>query len=454
MHDYIWKRKLRTPVMILAMISLFNIIAGCTESSESDDERVQLKVLSLSEKGFYSTYGVPFMSRFPNVDIEVVTLPLFLEESPQQRKDKQIQFIESEQPDILLLSEQQFKDVSSENLLMELDTLLNQDKDKQFLSGMVPTVTDYIRSIGSGRLYGLSNRFYSQALYYNKDLFDRANIPYPRDGMNWEEVLQLAQLFNREGTESYGLMLTQASSPFQLAIQIGLSKSMRYVDGKGEKITISGEHWRHIFEMAVQSFQSKSIYESSDADQPQPGMTYNDILHLDPFLSGKTAMVISGSFLAEQIKDVQLLDHEKKLNWDMATIPSDGRTIDFSSFIWLEDVVTINSKAPNVKAAWEFVKYVNGDEYARISSAARLNNGGLTSRTSYLKDTEGHNYAAFYDLSITSGGPGWIERLPQGFHSAFNEAGERELTKVYEGQISIEQALQNLEDEGLQMLRK
>ncbi|MFC4306302.1 extracellular solute-binding protein [Cohnella boryungensis] len=62
---------------------------------------------------------------------------------------------------------------------------------------MAPTVSEYIRSIGSGRLYGLSNAYNSQALYYNKDLFDRAGVAYPRDGMNWEEVLQLAQRFNQ-----------------------------------------------------------------------------------------------------------------------------------------------------------------------------------------------------------------------------------------------------------------
>ncbi|WP_182914470.1 extracellular solute-binding protein [Paenibacillus sp. 1011MAR3C5] len=110
-------------------------------------------------------------------------MPSFHEESPQERKNKLIQMIETEQPDILFLYEYQFKEIASENMLMDLDTLLNQDKDNGILSGMVPVKTEYLRSIGSGKLYGLSNGFYSRALYHNKDLFDRANVPYPRDGM-------------------------------------------------------------------------------------------------------------------------------------------------------------------------------------------------------------------------------------------------------------------------------
>ncbi|MFF2888523.1 ABC transporter substrate-binding protein [Paenibacillus sp. NPDC057967] len=391
------------------------------------------------------------MSKYPNVDIEIIQMPSLYEESPQEQKNKLIQFIESERPDLVFLYDHQFKEVSSENMLMDLDTLLNQDKDNGILSGMVPVITDYLRSIGSGKLYGLANGFYSRALYYNKDLFDRANVPYPRDGMSWEEVLQLAQLFNQEETGSSGLRLFTASTPFQLAIEVGLSKNLRYVDNKGEQVTISGEQWRHVFEMVMQSFQSKSIYESSDDHLPQPGMSYKDVLSLNPFISGKTAMAISGNDLADTIKQLQLLDSEHHLNWDMVTIPSDRQTINISSYIWLQHVVAINAKATNLNAAWQFMKYMNSDEYAKIFTTAQLESN-LTSRMEYLKDAEGHNFAAFYDLTIDPTDSSWMESLPQAFHSAFNEAGEKELTKVYEGQASIDQALQNLEAIGTQLL--
>lgn len=89
------------------------------------------------------------------------------------------------------------------------------------------------------------------------------------------------------------------------------------------------------------------------------------------------------------------MNKEKKLNWDIVTIPSDSQTINISSYIWLDNVVAINSKTSNVKTTWQFMKYINGDEYARVSSTAHFNSG-LPSRMEFLKDAEGHNLGAFY----------------------------------------------------------
>jgi multiple sugar transport system substrate-binding protein len=105
----------------------FLLTVGCTDSKDplaiSKDDKVTLKVLCESEKAFYSMYGALFLSKFPNVDLQVVSMPMYLEDSPQDRKSKEIQFVETEQPDLLILSEQQFKDISSEGLLMDLDVL-------------------------------------------------------------------------------------------------------------------------------------------------------------------------------------------------------------------------------------------------------------------------------------------------------------------------------------------
>ncbi|NOU90117.1 extracellular solute-binding protein [Paenibacillus sp. LMG 31460] len=34
-------------------------------------------------------------------------------------------------------------------------------------------------------------------LYYNKDIFDKFGISYPRNGMTWDEVYDLAKKLNR-----------------------------------------------------------------------------------------------------------------------------------------------------------------------------------------------------------------------------------------------------------------
>jgi multiple sugar transport system substrate-binding protein len=191
----------------------------------------------------------------------------------------------------------------------------------------------------------------------------------------------------------------------------------------------------------------------SDDDKPQPGMKYADVLALNPFISGKTAMALVGNYLVNQIRDVQWMDPEQKLNWDMVTLPSDNQATNNINYVWIYNVMAINSKSSNVKAAWQFIKYMNSDEYARISSTSLLNDS-LTSRKAYLKDEEGHNYGAFYNLTLSQNDVSWIEKLPRAFHSAFYRAGEDELARVFEGQASLDQALQKLEAEGTRLLTR
>jgi len=63
------------------------------------------------------------------------------------------------------------------------------------------------RGVG-GKLYGLAPTFNSKALFYNVDLFGEYGIDPPTDSMSWEEVLNLARRFPKDGdpeTKAYGL---------------------------------------------------------------------------------------------------------------------------------------------------------------------------------------------------------------------------------------------------------
>ncbi|GAA3412683.1 ABC transporter substrate-binding protein [Paenibacillus hodogayensis] len=50
----------------------------------------------------------------------------------------------------------------------------------------------------NGELYGLPvSPFFSRVLYYNKDLFDKFGQPYLRDGMNWDQIYDVARSMTR-----------------------------------------------------------------------------------------------------------------------------------------------------------------------------------------------------------------------------------------------------------------
>lgn len=61
---------------------------------------------------------------------------------------------------------------------------------------------DEVRRTSNDELYMLPGQNNIQVLFYNKDLFDRFGVAYPRDGMTWGEMLDLSSRITRkEGDE-------------------------------------------------------------------------------------------------------------------------------------------------------------------------------------------------------------------------------------------------------------
>lgn len=66
-------------------------------------------------------------------------------------------------------------------------------------------IDEIIDAAGDGALYGLPvPPYFPQALYYNKDLFDKFGVPYPKNGMTWDELYELAKQMTRtDGNVQY-----------------------------------------------------------------------------------------------------------------------------------------------------------------------------------------------------------------------------------------------------------
>jgi multiple sugar transport system substrate-binding protein len=59
-------------------------------------------------------------------------------------------------------------------------------------------IDEIVDAGGTGALYGLPvPPYFPQALYYNKDLFDKFGVAYPKDGMTWDELHELAKKMTR-----------------------------------------------------------------------------------------------------------------------------------------------------------------------------------------------------------------------------------------------------------------
>lgn len=70
-------------------------------------------------------------------------------------------------------------------------------------------------------LYGMPLENMPKALFYNIDLFDQFGVPYPENGMDWPEIIDLARklTLERDGVNYKGLSMGFHSFAFsQLSI--------------------------------------------------------------------------------------------------------------------------------------------------------------------------------------------------------------------------------------------
>lgn len=185
-------------------------------------------------------------------------------------------------------------------------------------------------------------------LFYNKSLFDLANVEHPKPNMTWSEFRDLAKKMTftkNTGQKVWGAYMdTSPENWYVYGIQAG---------GRLNNPDLS------IFSSALQNRlnleDDGSILRFSE--QVRLKTHYNTL-----FQSGNLAMHINGSWHMDQLKEAEtngLISFE----WDIAPIPyveqtSPNTTIANASFL----AINPNSEYP--PHAWEFIKFISGEQGA------------------------------------------------------------------------------------------
>jgi multiple sugar transport system substrate-binding protein len=475
-------RLARSMTLLLVMTV---ILAACGSSGKNNqavqsitrDEAGSLKVAYTNEDNFYMQYGNAYNAMFPNVAVEVIsTESIWNADDPAAELKK---LVEEQKPDVISLTEDQYQILAAEGYLYDLDTVIKQD---QFdVDKVMPGVIDLLKTKGGGKLYGLSPNFSSQALYYNKDMFDKHKVPYPTDQMSWEELLQLAERFPTEGTgdeQTYGLVVS-GSTPFDLVETMGTAKGLTYVDYDSGKLSMNTDEWKSIIETVTNSYKSGKVLIPRASDTGGGGLSImrkaggNAVsinMSTMNFAAGKAAMTIDQSFLMNMLEMSQRMGRNVKggkggavsatretgkgdkmleiqeINWDLVTIPVDPTNPDVTGGLSLDTIWSINAASENLGPAWELVKYVNGDQLAKTTSKSSPQ---LTSRTDYISSEE-HNLKAFTGLSpnpIT-----FAQKFPSEFKSEFAALASEEMKQIISSSKTVADALQVIQTKGQDLL--
>lgn len=432
---------------ILIMVLCLSLAAGCSifggETVEPVDSDISgtIKVMYWDEQSFMNKYGYLFMAEHEHMDIEVVSTSKLHSYSPSQVPDLNAAYhklIEEEKPDVIMVGIDELERLAADGVLYDLEPAIIRDKFD--IANIHPTIIEYLRMKGKGKLYALAPTFTSQALFINKDLFEKHGIALPSDKLSWEELFLTAMRFPVNGGDKgriFGYDNGEyRNTPYNLLLTVADAMGLK-MEHQG-KVTLQTPSWKHAFELVAQLYRSGVV---QIGDMPKtPDMSYTDMWMLDHlFHAGRVAMTMGDPDMLRDLSQIDEAEGERIFNWEILNAPtvSTGQSRNFE----LNEVFAVNAHSPNLEAAWEFVKYSSGDEIARIRSR---NPDEMWSRTTHMQTRDSKNMEPFYQLSFDRNeipANSRFAELPELLETVITTA----LNEVVDGRKSVEEALAAIE---------
>ncbi|MBE1440637.1 ABC transporter substrate-binding protein [Paenibacillus sp. OAS669] len=344
-------------VRLIMFTTLSLIAGGCsngaanegkTEEANKNAEPVELVFYSVSkdsEENFNERFGNAIRKKFPNYTIK------YIQRVPNSTDLQQL-LTSGAQIDIQWDSIASFTgSVLDSGTAFDMTDLIKQHNLD--LNRFEPSMIDSLKKMSGGGLYGLPLYNDRMALYYNKDLFDKFGVPYPKDGMTWDEIIELSNQMTREES---GVVYT-GFSPSLNQVFVSNPYSLPLVDSSTNKATINNDTWKKIIDtMLIRPTQNnmyKKKIEQSNGKIPDS----------NTFVKEKTLAM----YTASPLLPVVFAQDMSSMNWDVVTFPAfkDLPGVGAQAY---PGVISVTKMSKNKDAAMEVIKYLTSDEYQLESS--------------------------------------------------------------------------------------
>jgi multiple sugar transport system substrate-binding protein len=245
--------------------------------------------------------------------------------------------------DVLNITGKVFYDAKQLALVDDMNPLLK--KHNFDMSRFVPEHVEIIKKLtNDGKLDGLPDKahfpYVNHALVYNKDIFDKFAVPYPKDHMTWDEVIELSKRVNREdGGQQYTGLLIQ--SPQFMVEQLALN----YTD-KNNKANLSNPLFKEIFRVYNDAYKA---------------IGKDPIGAIAGFQKDKNVAMFAGNVRA-MIEDATR-DKDNQPNWNIVTFPSFKGYADFVPPI--VGIYAVSSISQHKDEALQLIDLLLGDELSK-----------------------------------------------------------------------------------------
>lgn len=267
-----------------------------------------------------------------------------------------------QEPDIIVAYTELIPKLSELGLLSDMEEYVSASKLDP--SRFEPAFIEQVRSYSpDGQLLAVPYMRTLHAMSYNKVWFDKARIPYPTDGMTWEEWMPWAENIKKKYEEmNVGSTLIYASSHSFGYPLLALQRSASILDADTGKANVTNADWNAI--ARIMQIHYGWIHT--------PFEVYNATRQLTPY-PHKLDYVIDGyestyKFINSIYGELYL----QQSDWDMVSFPTfedkPGIGPDF-----VGEVLSVNPNSEHREEAFEVLSYLVSGEFQTWN--ARLGNG-------------------------------------------------------------------------------
>lgn len=254
-------------------------------------------------------------------------------------------------------------------LVEPMDPYLTPELKAEFIPVLINEGAQY-----QGRTFGLPVTVSARALYYNKDLFQRAGIGDPP--RRWDELRAAALKISTLSNGIYGFGLQ--------GNLVGTETYFYYFlwGNGGDVLSRDGTRAAFNSPQSVEALKYLQGLIEAGATQPEPAKDDRQALETG-FVQGRLGMVITGPWLAKRLKT-----EAPNLNYGLAPIPFNTTPATLAG----EDTLILFKPAEHKDIAWKFIQFIYQDRY-RLDYALR--EGVLPEKTSVAARPEMTGDAAY-----------------------------------------------------------
>jgi len=256
-------------------------------------------------------------------------------------------------PDTMRVNDDYVVGYASKGQLIDLMPMLNQDDWKR--EDMFERVYNF--ALRDGKYWAISIGNQPRVIYYNKNMFDAAGVPYPTDewdpnqGWTWDDYLETAKALTK-GEEQFGCAVYHDTGYEQTFAMNNGGPGIYSEDGL--KFTLADPP-------GIEAIQWVTDLTCKHKVQPTRGLL-GQFNANQLFIGNKLAMNFTGSTTSISYRrDI------KDFDWDIAPVPMAKQRLTEGSLICF----CVAKAAKNPEGAWDLLQWMTSEDQGKMFAAER-----------------------------------------------------------------------------------